>query len=68
MLGPGLFNHDVICYLGVLLVPLLTLLYRRSAVGLNLEAAGNAPAALDVAGVDAALTWQMWEPGCSFPS
>jgi simple sugar transport system permease protein len=56
VLGPGLFDHDVICYLGVLLVPLLTLLYRRSAVGLNLEAAGNSPAALDGAGVDVITT------------
>ena len=58
VLGPGLFKHDILCYLGVLLVPLLALLYRRSAVGLNLEAAGNAPAALDVAG-DLEVTRQL---------
>lgn len=56
VLGSGLFSHDLMCYLSVLLVPFLTLLYRRSAVGLNLEAAGNAPAALDAAGVDVITT------------
>jgi simple sugar transport system permease protein len=52
VLGTGLFSHDPIVYLSVMLVPAVTLLFRSSQVGLNLEAAGNTPAALDAAGVD----------------
>jgi len=52
VLGSGLFSHDPIVYLSVILVPALRLLFRSSQVGLNLEAAGNAPAALDAAGID----------------
>jgi ABC-type uncharacterized transport system permease subunit len=52
VLGTGLFSHDPIVYLSVMLVPALRLLFRSSQVGLNLEAAGNTPAALDAAGID----------------
>src|ERR1700730_17886241 len=45
VLGAGLFSHDPLVYLSVLLVPAATLLFRSSHIGLNLEAAGNAPAA-----------------------
>ncbi|HKY95098.1 MAG TPA: ABC transporter permease [Kiloniellales bacterium] len=56
VLGPALFQHHPLVYLGVLLVPLLGWLYRQSAVGLNLEAAGNSPAALDASGVSVVQT------------
>jgi len=56
VLGPALFHHHPLVYLAVLLVPLLAWLYRRSALGLNLEAAGNKPGALDAAGVSVATT------------
>jgi len=56
VLGPALFRHHPLVYLAVLLVPLLAWLYRRSAVGLNLEAAGSKPGALDAAGVSVAAT------------
>jgi ABC-type uncharacterized transport system permease subunit len=56
VLGAGLFSHDPLVYLSVLLVPAATLLFRSSHIGLNLEAAGNAPAALDAAGVDVIRT------------
>jgi general nucleoside transport system permease protein len=52
VLGPGLFSHNLVVYLGVILVAALTALFRSTYVGLNLEAAGNKPAALDAAGVD----------------
>ncbi len=56
VLGPALFRHHALVYLAVLLVPLLAWLYRRSAIGLNLEAAGNKPGALDAAGVSVTAT------------
>src|SRR4029077_8051580 len=56
VLGPGLFSHNLVVYLGVILVAALTWLFRSTYVGLNLEAAGNKPAALDAAGVDVIRT------------
>jgi general nucleoside transport system permease protein len=56
VLGEGLFRHNVVVYLGVLLVPMLSWLFRRTYLGLNLEAAGNKPAALDAVGVDVTRT------------
>jgi simple sugar transport system permease protein len=54
--GPALFSHPPVVYLAVALVPLMALLYRRTQLGLNLQAAGDRPAALDVAGVSVAAT------------
>jgi simple sugar transport system permease protein len=56
VLGEGLFRHNVLVYLGVALVPMLSWLFRRTYLGLNLEAAGNKPAALDAVGVDVPRT------------
>src|SRR5258706_3302399 len=56
VLGKGLFSHNIVVYLGVVLVVAMTWLFRRTYVGLNLEAAGNKPAALDAAGVDVIRT------------
>jgi simple sugar transport system permease protein len=56
VLGEGLFRHNVIVYLGVVLVPVLSWLFRRTYIGLNLEAAGNKPAALDAVGVNVIRT------------
>jgi simple sugar transport system permease protein len=56
VLGEGLFSHNVIVYLAVGLAPALSWLFRRTYVGLNLEAAGNKPAALDAVGVDVIRT------------
>ena len=56
VLGKGLFSHNVVVYLGVILVAVLGWLFRRTYIGLNLEAAGNKPAALDAAGVDVVRT------------
>lgn len=52
VIGPALFDRHPLVYLAFLLVPLLAWLYRRTALGLTLRAAGEKPAALDVAGVD----------------
>jgi ABC-type uncharacterized transport system permease subunit len=56
VLGRALFTHNPIVYLAVLLVIALAWLFRTTYVGLNLEAAGNKPAALDAAGVSVLKT------------
>ena len=56
VIGPGLFRHNTIVYLAVLLVAVVAWLFRKTYIGLNLEAAGNRPAALDAAGIDVLAT------------
>jgi simple sugar transport system permease protein len=56
VLGPALFQHHLIVYLAVGLVFVMMYIYRRTQLGLNLQAAGDKPAALDVAGIDVIRT------------
>lgn len=56
VLGPALFQHHLLVYLAVLLVPLMAYIYRRTHLGLNLQAAGDKPEALDVAGINVQTT------------
>jgi general nucleoside transport system permease protein len=56
ILGKGLFSHNPLVYLTVLLVAAMTWVFRSTYLGLSLEAAGNNPAALDAAGVDVVRT------------
>lgn len=56
LLGPALFSRHPLVYLAVLLVALLIWLFRRSVIGLNLQAAGDKPEALDAAGVSVMAT------------
>jgi general nucleoside transport system permease protein len=56
VLGKGLFSHNPLVYLTVILVVALTWVFRSTYLGLSLEAAGNRPAALDAAGVDVVRT------------
>lgn len=56
VLGPALFRHHLIVYLAIALVFVMIYVYRRTQLGLNLQAAGDKPAALDVAGVDVIRT------------
>jgi simple sugar transport system permease protein len=56
ILGPALFDRPPIVYLAVALVLVLGYAYRHTNLGLNLQAAGDKPAALDAAGVDVVLT------------
>ena len=56
VLGHALFGHNPLVYLGVMLTVLLSWLFRRTNIGLNLEAAGSKPAALDAAGVSVLAT------------
>ena len=50
------FSHTAVVCLALALVAALTWLFRATYVGLNLEAAGNKPAALDAAGVSVIKT------------
>lgn len=56
IVGKALFSHSPVVYLAVLLVMGLGWLFRSTYVGLNLEAAGAKPAALDAAGVSVTRT------------
>lgn len=56
VLGPSLFTQHPVVWAGFLLVPLLAWLYRATNIGLSLTAAGEKPAALDLAGVGVAAT------------
>ena len=56
VIGSGLFQQNGLVYLAVLLVPAVTWLFRNTYVGLNLEAAGSRPAALDAAGINVVAT------------
>jgi general nucleoside transport system permease protein len=56
IVGRALFSHNPIVYLAVLFMIALAWLFRATYVGLNLEAAGNKPAALDAAGVSVVKT------------
>lgn len=56
IIGPAFFKHHLIVYLAVALVLGMGYLYRRTQLGLNLQAAGDKPAALDVAGIDVIRT------------
>jgi general nucleoside transport system permease protein len=55
ILGPILFQHNVVIYLGFLLVPLAWLYLYRTRRGLELRAIGEFPAAADVLGVNVLL-------------
>ncbi len=50
ILGPSLFGRHPVVYIALALVVIMALLYRRTNLGLTLRAAGEKPAALDVAG------------------
>ncbi len=51
VIGPALFARHPVVYLAVALVVVLTIVLRHRGLGLRLRAAGEAPAALDAAGV-----------------
>ena len=54
--GPALFKHHLLVYFAVIMVFVMSYIYRRTQLGLSLQAAGDKPAALDVAGVDVVRT------------
>ncbi|EWY39104.1 ABC transporter permease [Skermanella stibiiresistens SB22] len=56
VVGPGLFDRHPMVYLAIALAVILSMLYRKTHLGLTLQAAGDKPAALDGAGVDVLRT------------
>ena len=64
-LGKVLFQRHPIVYLSVLLVFVLVWVFRKTYIGLNLQAAGDVPAALDVSGVSvrSTRTWAVLTTG-----
>ncbi len=56
VLGPILFNHDVLTYLSVVLVGLVWFFLFRTTWGQQIRAVGEHPAAADTSGVDVART------------
>jgi general nucleoside transport system permease protein len=52
ILGPILFNHNVIVYLGFLLIPAAWFYIYRTRPGLEMRAVGEYPAAADVQGIN----------------
>jgi simple sugar transport system permease protein len=59
ILGPSLFRQNALVYLALGLVLAVGWVLRNTNVGLNLAAAGEKPAALDIAGVSVTAT-RMW--------
>ena len=60
-----LFDQPLIVYLGLAFAVLLTWIFRRTNIGLNLRAAGEKPEALDAAGVSVVATrsWAVLSTG-----
>ena len=56
VIGQAFFQHHLMVYLAVALVFVMGFIYRRTQLGLNLQAAGDKPAALDITGVDVITT------------
>jgi len=54
--GDMFFNHNLLVYVSMLLVPGLTLLVNRTTFGLNVRAVGETPEAADSLGVSVAWT------------
>ncbi len=50
VIGPSLFGQHPVVYVALAIVAVLSWLYRRTNLGMTLRAAGEKPAALDVAG------------------
>ncbi len=55
-IGDMFFNHNLLVYVSMLLVPGLTLLVNRTSFGLNVRAVGETPEAADSLGVSVAWT------------
>lgn len=54
-LGPILFQHSIITYLMLALVPVCAIVLYRTTFGLRISAVGEYPAAADTAGVNVAI-------------
>jgi simple sugar transport system permease protein len=66
MFGASLFNSQPLVYLALALVGFVAWLFRSTHVGLNLQAAGDKPTALDAAGVSVVATRSWAELAAGF--
>lgn len=64
VIGPGLFEQNLLVYLAIIFAVFLTWFFRSTNVGLNLRAAGEKPEALDAAGVSVVAT-RSWAVLCT---
>jgi ABC-type uncharacterized transport system permease subunit len=55
ILGPVLFEHDILMYISVILVPILGFILKRTWVGLQIRSVGENPEAADTVGVNVNL-------------
>jgi len=51
LIGPALFNQDILVYGSMLLTPLLAFFIHKTRTGLSLRATGDSPQAADAAGI-----------------
>ncbi|HSM56298.1 MAG TPA: ABC transporter permease [Candidatus Sulfomarinibacteraceae bacterium] len=51
IVGPILFNHNILVYLSVVLVVIIAVIFSRTPVGLNLRAVGENPRVADTVGI-----------------
>lgn len=52
VVGPSVFNHDILVYLSILLVVLIRLFFYKTKWGLYLRSVGENPSAADTSGVN----------------
>lgn len=55
LLGPALFNQNIIVYLTILTIPLLTWIFTQTAWGIQIDSVGENPRAADAAGLNVNL-------------
>ena len=51
IIGPALFDQDIIVYAAILMLPAAALIINRTRLGLGLRATGESPAAADASGI-----------------
>ena len=56
ILGPLLFNYDILVYLSILMVPLASYFIHHTRPGLHMRAVGEDPTTADVMGINVART------------
>ena len=59
IIGPGLFNHDILVYLSIFFVITIRLFFYKTKWGLYLRSVGENPAAADTSGINV-NRYRMW--------
>ncbi|MGL4484901.1 MAG: ABC transporter permease, partial [Anaerovoracaceae bacterium] len=55
VIGKGFFNHDIMVYIGYVLVAIIFIYYKKTKIGLNARAVGENTAAADASGINVDL-------------